>query len=74
MTCGSGGGLGIISKEANPNINDYSNKLRTDDTGFYSWDSIPGSYLEGEGNEVIYNYYIGEYEYIPVCIVNKRKI
>lgn len=72
MKCGDGGGLGIISKEANPDINDYSNQLRTDDTGLYGWNTIPGSYLEGEDNEVIYNYYI-EYEPIPVCIVNKRK-
>jgi hypothetical protein len=73
MYYGHGGGLGILSREANPDSNRYINQLRTFDDGYYNWIDIPGSYFEGEGYDVIYNYYIEEFEYIPVCIVNKRK-
>jgi hypothetical protein len=66
------GGFGIISKEVNPDTNNTTGQLRTQYDGFYSWNIIPGSYFEGEGNDVIYKYYIGEDD-IPVCIVNTRK-
>lgn len=73
MYCGNGGGVGILSREADPDLNRYAAQLRTFDDGYYSWNNIPGSHDEGVGNEVIYNYYVGEYEYIPACIVNNRK-